>query len=412
MAVLVKTAATLQVAMESTYGTFVAPGTTDSLLVEDPDFSVDLTTLERNFVRASISPTAIINGRKIARMKFSMELRSNGKNTGLLADAPLISRLFRACGFALTASATATAKIFQVGDHANPATALAVSAASATNTTAIMYVLRCTVGGASATAQIQVFSDTAGESMAAATITSGTPKTLGTKGATATITFSGSLVVGQEWVVYLFPKGLLLNPISANFESVSLLMNKGGVQHQMPGCYGTFDIEAEAGQYAKVNFDFQGIYVAPTDVAVPTNLTYETTLPAMVELAQLRVDDFNAIVSKYTLDIANEIQPRPDVSSANGYIGLRLVDRKPEGGIDPEADLVAQHDFWGKLSAATRMPFTIRCGTVVGNIVTIIHPQVQYSGLTYQDRNNILNYDAGLRISSAAGDDEVLIFFG
>jgi hypothetical protein len=412
MAVLVKTSATLQVAMETTYGTAVTPVSSDSILCEDPDFSVDLTTLERNFVRASISPTAIINGRKIARMKFSLELRSNGKNTGILADAPIISRLFRACGFAITASATPTAKIFQVGDHANQASSMLVSAASATNTTAIMYVLRVITPGASATATVQVFSDTPGEAMAAAIFTSGTPKTLGTKGATATISFTGSLVAGQEWVVFVFPKGIMLNPISSAFESVTLVMNKSGVQHQMPGAIGTFDIEAEAGQYAKINFDFQGIYVAPTDVAVPTNLSYEQTLPAMVELAQLRIDDFNAIVSKYTLDIANDIQPRPDVSSANGYIGLRLVDRKPEGGIDPEADLVASHDFWGKLSAATRMPFVMRCGTVVGNIVNLIHPQVQYSGLTYQDRNNILNYDAGLRISSAAGDDEVLIFFG
>jgi hypothetical protein len=41
--------------------------------------------------------------------------------------------------------------------------------------------------------------------------------------------------------------------------------------------------------------------------------------------------------------------------------------RKPEGGIDPEADLVANNDFWGNFAAALRMPFQMRVGDEPGN---------------------------------------------
>ncbi|QIG76986.1 hypothetical protein EVC30_158 [Rhizobium phage RHph_Y1_11] len=412
MAVLLSTTATLQAAMESVYGTPASVGNTDAVLVEEPQFTVDVQTLDRNFLTANLSPKAIINGRKIAGMTFTLELRGNNKEqSGLSADAPIISRLFRACGFALTASAAKSVLVKAVGDHP-VAVAFSSSVVGATNTEVIVYIIKVTTGGASGTAQVTISSDTTGEGSAAAAITTATPITLGTKGATVTPTWTGNLTVGQQWTVYLFPPGILLSPVSENFESVTLVMNKAGVKHVMPGAFGTFDIEAEAGQYAKVNFDFQGIYVDPVDEALSSTLTYETSIPAMVEKGKLRIDGFNAIVNRFTIDMAVDIQPRPDVSSPNGYIGIRIVARQPEGGIDPEADLVASHDFWGKLSAATRMPFSMRVGSVVGNIVHMIGTSVQYSGLTYADRNNILTYDAGLRFSGIQGNDEFLLFFG
>jgi hypothetical protein len=412
MSVLLKNIATVQVVMETTYGTPVAAGVNDGLLIEDPMYSADVQTLERQFVHSDLSPLAIITGRKIGKMTFSHELRGNGKQqSGLSTDAPLITRLFRACGFALTSSATKSVLVKAIGDHTTTV-AWASSIAGATNTEIIVYYVKCTLGGASGTAKLTITSDTTGESTAEAVVTSASPITLGTKGATITPTWTGSLTLGDQWVVYLFPPGQLLTPISSTFESVTLYMNKGGVQHRMAGSYGTFDIEAEAGQFAKVNFEFQGIYENPTDVAVPSNLVYETTLPPMVEFARLRMDGFNAIVAKFTADMKVDIQPRPDVSSDDGYIGLRIVGRAPEGGIDPESDLVSNFDFWGKLSSSLRMPFNMRIGTTVGNTVAILAPQTQYTNMTYADRNNILNYDAGLRFARVAGDDEILFHFG
>ena len=60
------------------------------------------------------------------------------------------------------------------------------------------------------------------------------------------------------------------------------------------------------------------------------------------------------MVEKFTFNQMNDIQIRPDVSSSDGYIGTRIMSRKPEGGINPEADLVENNDFWGQLAAAQR----------------------------------------------------------
>ena len=411
MTVLLTRLAVLQAAIETTYNTPVALGVGDGFLVSDPKFSLKPNVLERNFVRQDLSPEPIIIGRKIASIEFTTELRGNGlQNSGLIGNAPVIARLFQACGYALAASATPSAfGPYIVGDAPTPI-AWTPAAGSATNTDVIAYYLTVTTPGISGTAKITVTSDTTGEGSAAAFVTTATAIDLGTKGLTLTPVFTGSLVAGQQWVIWLMPPGLSLTPISNAFQSITMALHMDNVLHSMPGAFGTFEITAQAGNFAMVKWTFTGTYVEPTDDANPSP-TFETTLPSQVQLARLTVSQFQAIVEKFTFNQGNDIQIRPSVSASDGYVGVRITARKPEGGIDPEADTVADNDFWGQFSAALRMPFQMRVGSVAGNTVWVIAPNTQYSGMTYQDRNGILTYDAGLRFSRSVGNDEIAFFF-
>ena len=533
MSVLLTRKAVLQAAIESTYNVAAAVGVNDGFLVSNPQFTIKPNILERDFVRNDLSPMPFIIGRKLASMEFTTELRGNGiQNSGRAQDAPMIARLFNACGYALTENLASNVKgPFDQGDPANVVTwavssqataqnhftasgnpndgdvfvingvaymmktaitlighvliganeaasfgnlaaainggagsgtayfagtpvAPHVAAASGTqgitiaaesegawansiactytpagssegawdhatlfggmdcasNTDMIAYYVTVDTAGASGAAKVTVTSDTAGEGNASATITSGTPVSLGTKGLTLTPTFTGSLPVGQAWTVWLMPKGISLDPISDNFTSITLVLHKDGVIHTMPGSFGTFEITAQAGNYATIKWTFTGQYEEPVDDPNPAPV-FERQLPSQVELARLRVGNFQATVEKLTFNQMNDIQVRPDVSSSDGYNGTRIVSRKPEGGIDPEADLVANNDFWGQMSAAEAMPFQMRVGSKPGNVVWFLAPSTQYSGLTYGDRNGILTYDAGLRFSRVNGNDEASFYF-
>ena len=410
MSTLLTRRALLGATLETVYNTFVAPTlTTDAILVETPDFTADMTVLTRDFTRSDLSPMPHIMGRKLAKMSFTTELRGNGsEQAGTSGSVARIARLFQACGYTLTSNAAASASVvYDIGSETNEIAW--TTGGPMTNTDVIQYILDVTTPGVSGTAEIAVTSDTVGEGTAAAVVTTATPFTLGTKGLTVTPVFTGALVEGQRWVVWLRPAGQVLQPESTNFKSLSLALYLDGTEHTISGAYGTFSITADAGNYAKVKWDFTGQYVAPTDVALPTNAVFETTLPPMVQLARLNVDGFVATVSSMSFTQGNDIQPRPDVNNTDGYNGVRLVSRKPEFGIDPEADLVANHDFWGRMASATQMPFEMRIGTVVGNTVWLMAPNTQYSKMTYKDRQGIRAYDAGLAPARSSGDDELFI---
>jgi hypothetical protein len=410
MTVLLKRRAVVQAVVEAAYNVPNTIGVNDGILCSDPVYTADPTILERDFTRDSLSNQAHVVGRMQAKMEFTTELRSNGlSNLGDASKAPIITRLFRACGYALTALLVSTASpVFAGGSFGNDVAW--VTGGTLANTDMIPYFLTVDTAGPSGAAKVTVTSDVPGEGSASQIVTSGSPLNLGTRGLTITPTFTGNLEAGQNWTVWLRPPGLQLKPISTNVESLTMVMYKDGVKHLMPGCFGTFEITANSAQYATVKWSFWGTYRQPEDALMPSPI-YEKTLPAMIELARLRVDAFYAIVDKFTFTQGNDVQIRPDVSSEQGYIGTRIVGRTTEGGIDPEADLVANYDFWGAMRSADRMSFQMRVGTKVGNTVWITAPSVQYTKLTYGDRNGILTYDAGLKFSGYQSDDEINFFF-
>jgi len=403
--------AVLQCAIESSYRVPATVGVDDAIYVEDPDYSVDPNLLERNFARDDLSPLPNIVGRRQASIKFTTELKGNGKQqSGMVFDAPIIARLFRACGYSLTGmSSPETTRIFPVGSH--PTDVTWEIANHGTGQNVISYMIEVVTPGMTGDAKIIIHSDTAGESTTTPiALIDNQEINVGTTGLKLTPSFQNILTVGQKWVVWLLPKGLRLDPVSNYFESLTLVLNMDGVEHRMYGSYGTFSINAEAGDYAKIEWEFQGTYEDPTDKPLP-QCNYETTIPAQVEHARLRIDKDYTIVNAWSFEQGNDIQIRPDVSSGEGYVGTRIVSRDPKGGIDPEAERVADHDFWGKLGRAERMSFQIRIGTEKGNTVWFLSPSVQYTGLTYQDRDGIRAYDAELKYSRVFGNDEICIVF-
>lgn len=407
------------VKMESTYNVDSTPtAAADALLVSDPAYTVDPTVLNRNFVRNSMSPLAHKMGRMLAGMSFGLEFRGSGS----ASTAPKLGRLLRASGYAETQITSGAAQLAIIkADQANTGAAITwgTPVSGSQPTEPVLFTITCVLGGASGTATLSVTPDANAvakgyaAASAAAVQTSGTAKTL-TTGVTITPTWTGNLVAGDKWYVWWFPAGFLYSPVSTGFESVTAYLYRDGILHKLTGGRATFTITAEAGNYATMQFNLTGQYIAPTDTAMPTNPTYETTLPPVVENSNLTIDEYiQAVVAKFSFDQSNQIVPRQDMNNSDGYNGVLITGREPKGGIDPEMLLVANEDFWGNMDNAKSMYFRMRIGSATGNRQWVIAPAVQYTGLSYQDRDSLLTLDASLAFRQwQTGDDECYFFFG
>lgn len=145
--------------IEATFGVDPIPDpSTDAFLVAEPDFSVDITEILRNFARQSISPLPVAAGRKIASMTFTHEVRSNGSFDG--STPPRLGVLLRACGFAETAivtNGTTNGRSDVTADAGNtgPAVTWAAGGSNAI-LRAGAYRIRVTLAGISGTAEARV----------------------------------------------------------------------------------------------------------------------------------------------------------------------------------------------------------------------------------------------------------------
>ncbi|MDG5496971.1 hypothetical protein [Niveispirillum sp. BGYR6] len=87
--------------IETTPGVDANPTDADLLLVDDPQFSADITFIERPMSSLDLSNFKKRPGRKLAKVTFKHEARGNGA-TAFANTVPMLGRLLRACGMAET----------------------------------------------------------------------------------------------------------------------------------------------------------------------------------------------------------------------------------------------------------------------------------------------------------------------
>lgn len=403
----------------------------DAIEVSEPEYTTDPTILERDYVSNDLSPFEDIIGRIISGFQFTTEVRSNGRaQSGDLADAPILARMIQACGYELYAmTATGTdchSPVVPDSDNlkTSPRVAWASTSDAITVTAPVLYTIEVTTGGITEIAGFTVTSNSKEDEdevmgdfietpTEVALVESGvTEIPLGAKGGSVIPTWTGALTVGQKWTVACFPRGVKAKPISTNFKTASMEMNRDGIKLEGNAGLGTFTITAPAGDIAKAQFNFTTTFVDPSDELIPEVDYGDLPLPSQVELSTLTWGgNRNLMIEQWTYDQANDIQARPSVNHRQGYAGSRIAGRVPVIGFNPEATHEADHPFWDEFLKAKSKTFITRVGTEVGNQVVFFSGKAQTSEQSFGDRNGTLTYEKSARPKRINGDDEMIIVF-
>ena len=282
-----------------------------------------------------------------------------------------------------------------------------------TVTTPVLFTLTVTTPGASATAEVTISNNNlaqAGVSQTGVVITDDVSIPLGTTatGATVTAKIAADLVTGDTWRVMVYPKGILTVPVSDCFDYLSLYLWNDGLLYKMIDAQGTFTVDATAGNFGTIEFTFTGQFQSIIDTVLPTDEVFETTLPQQIELSLFTWGSNKSLLAEqWTLDQANNVVPRPDINLSDGFSGVRISDRTPAGGFNPQAELVATEDFWGDFATGKTKVFTARAGTTVGNQVILYAPRVQVSEIGFGDRDGIRTFDMSMLFKRLSGNDEI-----
>jgi hypothetical protein len=205
-------------------------------------------------------------------------------------------------------------------------------------------------------------------------------------------------------------------PASASFagpgKTCTIEIYRGGytssLKQVVTGCRGNVRLVMTAGGVCYYEFTMKGIYAAVTDAAFPSTTYLSANPPALVS-ATFLLQAYAAVISKMEIDCGNEVVMRDDVNAATGVGGFLVTGRKPVGSCDPEAPLVAGHDFFGKFISGAEASSSILISGGAGNITTITLPKTQYRELTPGERNGIMTFEMGLQFNQNAGDDWISI---
>lgn len=202
---------------------------------------------------------------------------------------------------------------------------------------------------------------------------------------------------------------VVYQPASTGIKSVTLYAYFNGKLYVMTGCRGTVKFAFKAGELPVMSFVMTGHPVDDQDAALPTDPTYDATIPVPVVGSALTIDAYSSVFASLDLDAGNKVVVPDNANAADGYGEVIITDRTMQGSIDPEATLVATHDYWSEWEDGTQMALSVAVGAAAGNIATLTAPKLVYRELTVADRNNVMTHNLAFTAARNAGDDEIVL---
>jgi len=204
-------------------------------------------------------------------------------------------------------------------------------------------------------------------------------------------------------------------PLSAlaTIPTLTVAVYIDGVRKQIRGARGNVKYSAKNGEPGVFEFTFLGVYDAVTTQTLLTPSGVETTVPVALLSALFSVAAFSAFVSTVTFDMGVKLAPRPDINKAEGYISTLITSRKPVGTFDPELEIIATHDWYGRWLAGTTGVLTWKHPGTAGNICVFNVPVCQYIKVSDGDRDGIAlsPIDFLMVRNAAGGDDEISVAY-
>lgn len=204
---------------------------------------------------------------------------------------------------------------------------------------------------------------------------------------------SGSQVFDPGLAILLqacgFVKNLAVYTIATYTEQQTITIDvyQDGILKTLYGCMGTFTMDYLEGERVLFKFDFDGHYKAEADISLSAYAPAGNTM--MSGNGTFSVLGNSHKISKFTLDMNNNVVPRHDVTGIDG-VGYFMVS-VPQATVswDPESDLIgtdAVHADWLAGITAGALALTISDGT---DKVTIDCAKVQYTDIPEGMRNNL-----------------------
>lgn len=198
---------------------------------------------------------------------------------------------------------------------------------------------------------------------------------------------------------------------TASYKTATIGIYEDGRFKTMKGCMGTWSLEGKAGEPLMVKFEFTGVWIGPTDAALPA-LPAFAVIPPRFASATLTVGSYQPKVSKFSLEAGNTVALIEDVSSVAAYSRAIVVDRNCKGKMDPLAELIATYDAYGLWIAGTTAALSVVVGSVTDNTITIAAPYLQKENIQEGNRNDMTTDDWDfICASTSAGDLELSITF-
>jgi hypothetical protein len=178
----------------------------------------------------------------------------------------------------------------------------------------------------------------------------------------------------------------------------------------LSGAVGTAKLMYTTGQPVMIEWTFQGIFNAVSDVAI-LSPTYPVIIPPRFASSTFTIGgSAPGCIESLEIDFGNTIFMRPCPGAATGIASGIITDRSVVGSMNPESRLVETDDAFGDWLSGTEEALVIELADGTDTI-TFNAPKLQRQNVQEGDRSGLQIDDISFSCNRSSGDDEFTITF-
>jgi hypothetical protein len=208
---------------------------------------------------------------------------------------------------------------------------------------------------------------------------------------------------------------VLQPPGTGGVTTVTLGKYEHGKLKRLSGCMGDFRIEFAAGKVPRIFWSFMGKYfVTPTDTSelTPTYPSDEANLVRFSD-TNMTIGSWAPSLSRLVISAGNQVTMVEDQDHADGtgYKHALVTNRRVNGTMDPEAELVADNALESLWLALTEQALDFDLAVGTNNGFVFAAAALQFVNVQGANRNGILTDNVEFQLNPSAGGDEFTIEF-
>lgn len=146
------------------------------------------------------------------------------------------------------------------------------------------------------------------------------------------------------------------------------------------------------------------------DRALTANVPFRSTVPPILQDSECKLGTFTPVYNSLSLDVGNNVIPRPDANDPTGLASAYITERNVSGTYDPEMVSTADFDFLGNWFNGDLFYNQVKFGSEEGNTVWFILPEIQAQSVGDQEREGMAGVSWEFE-AKGADDSELAIIF-
>lgn len=201
---------------------------------------------------------------------------------------------------------------------------------------------------------------------------------------------------------------------TTTFESMTIYaVQENGSTLKMAGCFGTVDFSMRAGGQVEARFSFIGKLVGVSDVSfVDGSISGTPQYPVLKSAAfQIGATDYAPRIASLGLSAGVAVQRLLAINATGGLAGCYIADRRPVLTIDPEADTVANFDWFTKWQTSVLADCTFQAGATQYVRLKFAFLKLQIVNQGFAVRDGITTFPTSLLATLTSGLDDLSLVF-